>query len=69
MISELQQPSMNTQTNDMTSGILPIERGGAGATTVTPALENLGAVPQERNINSKALSSDIELTCADVWAA
>lgn len=55
--------------SDITSGTLPIENGGTGAYTAVQALENLGAVPQELTINSKPLSSDIELNCADIGAA
>ncbi len=47
----------------------PINCGGTGATTEAQALENLGATPKTRTINSKALISDIELSCADVGAA
>ena len=56
-------------TSDITSGTLPIERGGTNASTSTQALKKLGAVPQTRTINSKDLSSDIELNCEDVGAA
>ena len=48
---------------------VPIENGGTGATTVSAALSNLGAVPAARTINSKDLSSDIELNSTDVGAA
>ena len=34
---------------------------------ITP--ENIGAVPQNRTINSKSLSSDVTLNCADIGAA
>lgn len=44
-------------------------RNGKGATTVSDALSNLGAVPQTRTINLKPLSSDIEINCHDVGAA
>lgn len=54
--------------DDITSGTLPIENGGTGASTAEQALENLGAVPQERTINSKPLSSNIELNYTDVGA-
>mgnify|MGYP000647995575 CR=1 FL=1 len=47
----------------------PINCGGTGATTEAQALENLGATPKTRTINSKTLISDIELSCADVGAA
>lgn len=53
----------------ITSGTLPILRGGTGATTAIEALTNLGAVPTTRTVNSKALSSNITLDAADVGAA
>ena len=53
----------------ITSGSLPIIRGGTGATNADNALTNLGAVPTTRTINSKALSSDVTLSAADVGAA
>ena len=53
----------------ITSGSLPIIRGGTGATNADNALTNLGAVPTTRTINSKALSSDVTLSASDVGAA
>ena len=55
--------------SEIASGTLPVERGGTGGTTANAALTNLGAVPKTRTINFKALSSNIELNCADVGAA
>ena len=55
--------------SEISSGALPIESGGTGAKTASAAISNLGAVPQTRTINSKALNSDIELTPEDVGAA
>lgn len=49
-----------------TTKIIPISGGGTGATTAASALANLGAVPQNRTINNKALSSNIDLTASDV---
>ena len=56
-------------TSDITSGTLPIARGGTNATTASGALSNLGGVPTTRTINSKALSSNITLNASDVGAA
>ena len=55
-------------TSDITSGTLPIARGGTNATSASTALSNLGGVPTTRTINSKALSSDITLSASDVGA-
>ena len=49
-----------------TTKTIPISGGGTGATTAASALANLGAVPQNRTINNKALSSNIDLTASDV---
>lgn len=49
-------------------GIVPIANGGTNATTAANALNNLGAVPTTRTINSKALSSDVTLNASDVGA-
>jgi len=56
-------------TSDITSGTLPIARGGTNATTANDALANLGGVPTTRTINSKALSSNITLNAPDIGAA
>ena len=56
-------------TSDITSGTLPIARGGTNATSASNALSNLGGVPTTRTINSKALSSNITLDASDVGAA
>ena len=56
-------------TSDITSGTLPIARGGTNATSASTALSNLGGVPTTRTINSKALSSNITLNASDVGAA
>lgn len=48
------------------SSATPISKGGTNATTSSEALTNLGAVPQNRTINNKALSSNIDLTASDV---
>ena len=61
-------PTIPEALTDLT-GILPIAQGGTGAKTASAAISNLGAVPQTRTINSKALNSDIELTPEDVGAA
>ena len=59
----------NHSADEISSGTLPIERGGTNASTSTQALENLGGVPKTRTVNNKALSSDISLTASDVGAA
>ena len=48
--------------NDM----IPIARGGTGATTAEQALTNLGAVPASRTVNGRALTGNITITKADV---
>ena len=55
--------------SDITSGTLPISKGGTNATSANIALSNLGGVPTTRTINSKPLSSDITLNALDVGAA
>ena len=55
--------------SDITSGILPISKGGTNATSASSALSNLGGVPTTRTINSKALSNKITLDASDVRAA
>ena len=50
------------------TGILPISHGGIGASTAAQGLANLGGVPTSRTINSKALTSNITLTAANVNA-
>lgn len=57
-----------TSTFRKNSTITPIKNGGTGATTAAGALSNLGAVPNTRTINGKALSSNISLSAADVDA-
>ena len=59
----------NHSADEISSGTLPIERGGTNASTSTQALENLGGVPKTRTVNNKALSSDISLTASDVRAS
>jgi hypothetical protein len=59
----------NHSADEISSGTLPIERGGTNASTSTQALENLGGVPKTRTVNNKALSSDISLTASDVGAS
>lgn len=59
----------NHSADEISSGILPIERGGTNADTASEALENLGGVPKTRTINNKALSSNISLTASDVGAS
>lgn len=59
----------NHSAYEISSGTLPIERGGTNASTSTQALENLGGVPKTRTVNNKALSSDISLTASDVGAS
>lgn len=59
----------NHSADEISSGTLPIERGGTNASTSTQALENLGGVPKTRTVNNKALSSDISLTASDIGAA
>ena len=59
----------NHSADEISSGTLPIERGGTNASTSTQALENLGGVPKTRTVNSKSLSSDISLTASDVGAS
>lgn len=58
----------NSQTTIGTTGILPITKGGTGAGSVAAAINNLGAVPNTRTINTKPLSEDIKLTAEDVGA-
>lgn len=48
--------------------IIPISNGGTGAQNAQTALSNLGAVPNTRKINGKALSADITLDAEDVGA-
>ena len=48
--------------NDM----IPIARGGTGATTAEQAVTNLGAVPASRTVNGRALTENITITKADV---
>lgn len=59
----------NHSADEISSGTLPIERGGTNASTSTQALENLGGVPKTRTVNNKALSSDISLAASDVGAS
>ena len=59
----------NHSADEISSGTLPIERGGTNASTSTQALENLGGVPKTRTVNNKSLSSDISLTASDVRAS
>ena len=59
----------NHSADEISSGTLPIERGGTNASTSTQALENLCGVPKTRTVNNKALSSDISLTASDIGAA
>ena len=59
----------NHSADEISSGTLPIERGGTNASTSTQALENLGGVPKTRTVNNKSLSSDISLTASDVGAS
>ena len=63
------ESSHNHSVSDITSGTLPISRGGTNATTASAALTSLGAVPTTRTVNNKALSSDITLSASDVSAA
>lgn len=60
--------SHNHSAANITSGTLPVTRGGTGATTAASAITSLGAVPTTRTVNSKALGSDISLTASDVGA-
>lgn len=59
----------NHSADEISSGTLPIERGGTNSITSTQALENLGGVPKTRTVNNKALSNDISLTASDVGAS
>ena len=59
----------NHSADEISSGTLPIERGGTNASTSTQALENLGGVPKTRTVNNKSSSSDISLTASDVGAS
>lgn len=59
----------NHSAYEISSGTLPIERGGTNASTSTQALENLGGIPKTRTVNNKALSNDISLTANDVGAS
>lgn len=48
--------SHNHAATDITSGLLPLERGGTGATTAADALANLGALPKAGGTMTGALN-------------
>lgn len=70
-ISNVTKSYVDNMISNYDSDLTPvsISKGGTGATNKSEALENLGAVPKTLTINSKALSSNIELNCSDVGAA